>query len=118
MKQIYLDMKKCPGEIRCAFVGKSREDLILNLAMPEAFLVKNAEYYLVTEDKKKGETVFLNLLARCENTLMFSYPSHLLLPPTAKFFVAAYARKEERVFLANESGPVYLFSEEEKGEEE
>lgn len=110
MRHIYLDLEKNSEKITCSFVGQvAEENLVVNLAVPSDFCTFGAEYYLVTEDKKKNETVFLSLLAKNGNTLIFSLPSHLLLPPTVKFFIGAYSRKNDEVFLVKETKPVYLF---------
>lgn len=118
MTQVFLNLEDLGEGRYCDFVGEVLDDnLILHLAMPRDFLSEKAEYYLVTENRKKKETVFLDLLAKRDNTLIFSVPAELVFSPLLKFFVAAYSREERRVCLIREKGPVYLFLEQNlKGE--
>ena len=110
MRQVFLDLEKSHGKTTCAFVGEiPEENLIVNLAMPRDFLTPGAEYYLVTENRKENETLFLSLLAKNGNTLIFSLPPEALFPPTVKFTIGAYGKENESVYMVKESGPVYLF---------
>lgn len=110
MRQVFLDLEKSRGKTTCSFVGEvPGENLIVNLAMPRDFFIPGAEYYLVTENRKENETMFLSLLAKNGNTLIFSLPPEVLHPPTVKFTVGAYGKENEEVYIVKESGAVYLF---------